>query len=116
MAYDENTAERVRRILCGRRGLTERKMMGAICFMLSGHMCCGVMGTALMIRLGRGANERRQGGRHVRPMEIAGRRMTGFVLVDPDGFQTEAALAKWIQLGLDFVSTLPPKRTASKSH
>lgn len=77
-------------------------MMGAICFMSRGHMFCGVMGTALMARVGRDAYERMLTERHVRPMEIAGRRTTGFVLVDPDGFQTKAALARWIHL----VSTL----------
>jgi hypothetical protein len=115
MAYDEDTAERVRRALSGRRDLAARKMMGAICFMSSGHMCCGVTGSALMVRVGPDAYEQILAERHVRPMEIAGRRTAGFVLVDPDGFRTEAALARWIQRGLDFVSTLPPKRPAAKA-
>lgn len=115
MAFDEGTAERVRRIISGRRSLTEMKMMGAICFMSSGHMCCGVTGSSLMVRVGRDAYKRILAEQHVRPMAIAGRRTTGFVLVDPDGFQTEATLARWIEMGLDFVSALPPKGEASKT-
>jgi len=32
-----------------------------------------------------------------------------FVLVDPDGYRTEAALAKWVKRGVDSVSTVPAK-------
>lgn len=84
-------------------------MMGALCFMSGGHMRCGVMGSALMVRVGRDGYERVLAEPHVRPMEIAGKRTTGFVRVDSNGFRTDAALAKWIGLGLAFISTLPQK-------
>src|SRR3546814_14055356 len=69
-----------------------------------------------MVRVGRDAYERTLTEPHVRPLEIGHRPATGFVLVDPDGFRNEAKLARWIQVGLDFVSTLPPKSSASRSH
>jgi len=37
------------------------------------------------------------------------RALGAFVLVDPDGYRTEAALAKWVKRGVDSVSTLPAK-------
>jgi hypothetical protein len=89
VAYDENTAERVRRVLSGRRDVVEKKMMGGICFMVGGSMCCGVTGSALMVRVGRGAYQRMFTQPHVRPMEFAGRRPTGFVLVDAGGYRTD---------------------------
>ena len=52
MAIDEKAAERVRRVLARRRGITEKKMMGALCFMAGGTMCCGITGSALMVRVG----------------------------------------------------------------
>jgi hypothetical protein len=33
MAYDEATAERVRKLLSGRRNVNEKRMMGGLCFM-----------------------------------------------------------------------------------
>ena len=42
MPYDEQLAERVRAVLAGQSGLTERKMFGGLCFMLAGNMCVGV--------------------------------------------------------------------------
>jgi hypothetical protein len=35
-------------------------------------------------------------------------------LVDAAGYRTEAALAKWIGRGLDFIATLPPKSSSSR--
>jgi len=47
-------------------------------------------------------------------MEFAGRRPTGMVLVDPEGFLTDKALTAWVQRGVDFASTLPGKKLAGK--
>lgn len=113
MAYDDKIADRIRRVLAGHPGLTERKMMGALCFMVNGHMCCGVTGAALMVRVGPDAYAEALNEPHVRPMEIGGRATAGFVLVDPAGVRTAATLSRWIQRGLDLASTLPPKRKAT---
>ena len=114
MAYDESTAERVRLVLAGRPDLAERHMMGALCFMVRGSMCCGVTGSALMVRVGREAYTQALHEPHVRPLELAGRRPTGFVLVDVAGYRSDSALATWVQRGIDFVSTLPAKKPAGK--
>ena len=53
MAYDEATAERVRKLLSGRRDVAEKKMMGGLCFMVKGAMCCSVSGQGgLLVRVG----------------------------------------------------------------
>ncbi|MFI5014527.1 MAG: TfoX/Sxy family protein [Hyphomicrobiales bacterium] len=114
MGYDANTTERVRRILSGRGDVVEKKMVGGLSFMVNGSMCCGLTGTAFMVRVGREACERALAEPHVRPMEFAGRALAGFVCVDPRGYRTDAALAKWVQRGIDFVSTLPAKKPASR--
>ena len=54
MAYDSNLADRVRSVLTGQDGLSERKMFGGITFLINGHMCCGVTGNDLVLRLGAG--------------------------------------------------------------
>lgn len=98
------TAERVRRILSNRTDVAEKRMVGGISFLVDGSMCCGVTGKALMIRVGAQAREGMLAEPHVRQMEFAGRALTGFVCVDPEGFRTEASLAGWVQRGIDFVS------------
>ena len=118
MAYDEKVADRVRWALGGRRNLVERKMMGGLCFMAGGNMCCCVTGSALMVRVGREGYEKALALAHVRPLEFGGRRPSGFVLVDPEGYRTAGMLKTWIEQGLDVAARLPkktPKKTAPKS-
>jgi hypothetical protein len=109
MAYDAEAAARVREALAGRPGVTEGRMVGGLAFLISGHMCCGVTGDALMVRVGPDDRDRVLAQEHVRPMELGGRRLGGFVCVEPPGYRTPDTLAAWIQRGLDFVSGLPPK-------
>lgn len=109
MGYDAETAGRVRLFFSGRDDVVEKKMVGGVSFIINGSMCCGVTGSSLMVRVGADDRERALAEPHVRPMEFAGRPLSGFVCVDPPGFLTNAALAAWIQRGLDFVSRLPAK-------
>jgi TfoX/Sxy family transcriptional regulator of competence genes len=51
VAYDEKLAARVRAALADRTDLSERKMFGGLTFMVAGHMCCGVNGDELIVRL-----------------------------------------------------------------
>jgi TfoX/Sxy family transcriptional regulator of competence genes len=105
MAFDEETAERVRKLLTGRRDVVEKKLMGGLCFMVKGGMCCSVSGKGgLLVRVGAHAHERMLCEPHVSPMEMGGRVMTGFVRVAPEGYRTDAALRKWIERGLDGVA------------
>ncbi len=111
MNYDPETAGRVRRVLSGCADVAEKKMVGGLSFLVNGNMCCGVTGTALMVRVGAEGREQALGEPHARPMEFAGRALSGFVCVDRAGFAADDALARWVQRGLDFVSGLPAKRT-----
>jgi hypothetical protein len=83
MGYDQATAERVRQILAGRGGVIEKRMVGGLSFMVNGSMCCGVTGTALLVRVGRDGRDHALAQPHVRAMELGGRSLAGFVLIDP---------------------------------
>ncbi len=109
MAYDERLASRVRRLLAAAGDVEERRMFGGIAFMLNGHMCCGVAGDDLMLRLGADQAQQALEEPHVRPMDFTGRPMKGFVYVDPQGSATDAKLRHWLRLAQEFVSTLPSK-------
>ncbi len=41
MAYDEGLLERLRDVLAEVPGVTEKKMFGGLCILVSGNMCCG---------------------------------------------------------------------------
>lgn len=52
MAFDERLAQRIREYLRERKDIEEKKMFGGLCFMVSGHMCCGIVDDKLMARVG----------------------------------------------------------------
>lgn len=110
MAYDQGLAARVRALLRG--PIVERRMMGGLCFMAGDHMCCGVLGNALMVRVGHNAAV---ADAHVRPFEIGGRRTAGFILVDQPGIRTPAGLKGWVERGLAVAASLPPKKSQGAS-
>jgi TfoX/Sxy family transcriptional regulator of competence genes len=109
MAYDEMLADRVRDIVATEPGLSERKMFGGLTFMLDGHMCCGIVGDRLMLRLGADLAEKALERPHVQPMDFTGRPMTGMVYVAPEGLRGKA-LRQWVEEAAEFVRALPPKR------
>ena len=107
MAYDDMTAKRVRRALAGRADVVEKRMVGGLSFIVNGSMCCGVTGSALMIRVGREGRELALRQPHVHPMELGGRHVAGFVCVEPAGYKTDATLKSWVQRGIDYISEIP---------
>lgn len=115
MSYDETTAERVRRILSRRRDVVEKKMFGGLCFMVNGGMCCGLTSAAFMVRVGPDRYDEALAQPHARPMDFTGRPLAGMVYVDAKGYRTDAALAKWVQRGVDFVSARPTKKPATRA-
>ena len=115
MAYDEKTAERVRKLLSKRRDVVEKKLMGGLCFMVAGGMCCSVSGRGgLLIRVRPDTQEQTLREPHVQPMEMRGRTMTGFVRVAPEGHRTDAALTAWVQRGLDAAAARSAKPSRAR--
>ena len=109
MAYDEDLAERVRDVLRADPALSERKMFGGLCLMLGGHMCCGVVGSDLMLRLGEEGAEAALRKPHVRPMDFTGRPMSTMVYVGPEGLGGRA-LRTWVEKAAAYARSLPPRR------
>ncbi len=109
MAFDERLAERIRRVVDDNRRITERKMFGGLAFMRDGHMFVGILGQALMARIGPDDYEGALLEPHVRKMDFTGKPMKGYVFVDPPGFESDAALGGWVQRCARFVASLPPK-------
>lgn len=89
-------------------------MFGGVCFMVRGHMCCGVTGSSLMVRLAPDEADALADHPYVRPMDFTGRPMRGFLFVDADGLTTPSALRAWVERTIRFAATKPIKRPATK--
>ena len=107
MAYDEGVAQRVREALIDQSDVVEKKMFGGLAFMVRGHMCCGVVGGELMVRVGPEGYEGALSQKHARQMDFTGKPMKGFVYVAPAGFEDDGDLKSWVDRALGFVTSLP---------
>lgn len=108
MAYNLKLAERIRSQLDG-VPFVEKKMFGGVGFLLNGNMACGVNKDNLLVRVDPEKHGALLKKPHAKPFDLTGKPMKGWLLVEADGCKTEKQLSTWIQEGVEFASTLPPK-------
>jgi TfoX/Sxy family transcriptional regulator of competence genes len=107
VAYDEELDARLEQMAVA-WGATRKKMFGGTCYLLGGHMLAGVYRESLIVRLGRDAGAEALERPGVRPFDITGSPMAGWVMVDADALD-DAALEDWLEQAREFVVTLPAK-------
>jgi TfoX N-terminal domain len=116
VAYDEELAQRIRALVAGEAGMTEKKMFGGLAFLIRGHMAISASG---------------QGGVlvHVHPERtgdlvattaatvavMQGREMPGWLRVSADDCATDSDLSPWVEIGIGHARSLPPKKPAGKT-
>lgn len=117
MPYDEKLAERISTILKGKRGLVQKKMFGGIAYMLKDKMFVGIAKNELMVRVLDEKYDEYLKKPNVRLMDFTGRPLRGFLYIDSPGFKTDKQLAKWIDVGIEYVMKSPSKKkkTAMKT-
>ena len=106
---DEALIARIRPLLAGREGYSERKMFGGVCFMIGGNMCAGTWKGALIVRLDRRDHAATLAEPHTGPADMNGRVMKGWALVEPAGIATESDLKSWVDRAAAHAATLPAK-------
>jgi len=109
MAYDLGLAQRIRELLEEEKGSAEKKMFGGVCFLFYGNMACGILNDDLIVRVGPDGYTEALEKPHTRQFDITGRVMKGWVMVSPDGYESDRALDGWVRKGLDFSLSLLPK-------
>ena len=110
MVYDESLATRIKALLRGKKGIVEKKMFGGVAFLLNGNMAVGVNKENLIVRVDANEHDRLLAKKYTRTFDLSGGRpMKGWLLVAPDGVRTAKKLNTWVQLGVDYASSLPRK-------
>jgi hypothetical protein len=84
-------------------------MFGGLAFLVQGNMACGVRGEDLIVRLAADAAESVQDEPGVRPFDLTGRPMKGWLLVGGDGHAEDDDLRRWVDRGVAYAASLPPK-------
>ena len=109
MAYNEELAQRVRTLMENKPTFAEKKMFGGLCFLLQGHMACGVLNDELIIRVAPKDYEDSLQLPNTRKFTVMGQTLKDSVMVSSEGYDSNENLSEWIERGSTFTMTLPPK-------
>ncbi len=111
MAYDEELAERIRGMIDGTPGITEKKMFGGLAFLVGGNMAIAASGEGgIMVRTEPDETDTLLAGSNARVVEMRGREMRGWLRVDSEDLQSEDDLRRWVTTGVTYARSLPAKR------
>ncbi len=111
MATDEFELDRMRVILQEQKiKWTEKRMFGGNCFMVDDKMCFGTYKGGLMVRIEPDEADVLTQRLGASQMIHGGRKMTGYLRIEPEGYDTDEDLYFWIEKCLAF----NPKAKASK--
>lgn len=109
MAYDTELAARIQKLLAKRDGIIEKRMFGGTAFMLNGNMACGVNKNDLIVRIDPDDTTEALAQKGVKPFDLTGRPMKGWIVVTGATVKDAAALRKWVNRGLKYAGSLPAK-------
>jgi TfoX/Sxy family transcriptional regulator of competence genes len=110
VAYDAELADRIRKVVGGERGLSEKRMFGGLAFLIDEKMAVSASSKGgLLLRIDPTQTVSLVSEPHVRPVEMRGRAMDGWLRVDAEALETEDDLRHWVNHGVAYARSLPPK-------
>ena len=84
-------------------------MFGGLAFMYRGNMAVGVQQDSLMVRIAAEEHDAAVALPGVRQFDLTGRPIKGWIVVEGDALAEDEQLAYWIERGLEYAGSLPPK-------
>ncbi len=110
MAYDEDLADRIRSAIQDPTDVTEKRMFGGLAFLVNGNMAVSASGQGgLLLRVDPGETDALVREDGATRFEMRGRAMNGWLRVDPTATASDEELQRWVQVGLTYAGSLPPK-------
>jgi TfoX/Sxy family transcriptional regulator of competence genes len=111
VAYDEDLANRIRELVAGEDGVTERKMFGGLAFLIGGHMSVSASGRGgILLHVDPADTDGLLAKPHAHPFEMRGRVMDGWLRVEAEGLTSRRQLERWVARGVAHARSLPPKQ------
>jgi hypothetical protein len=110
VAYDEDLADRIRALLATDHDVVEKKMFGGLAFLIGGNMSVSASGQGgMLLRCDPEETEVLVREEHAEPFVMRGKAMDGWLRIDPDGVRTDDDLRRWVDVGVGYARSLPPK-------
>jgi hypothetical protein len=111
MAYDEVLAERIRELVDGEPGLTEKKMFGGLAFLVGGNMAVSASGQGgVLVRVDPAESDGLVDTTSAEVAVMRDRPMSGWLRVAAEDVRSQDQLARWVSLGVAYAGSLPVKR------
>ena len=110
MAYNPELERQIDLIALAWAGIEKKKMFGGLCYLIRGHIAFGIHRDELIVRLG--CEQKTSDAlcrAHIRPFDVTGKPMRGWIMVSPAGWQDEAELDYWLREGRTCAEELPAK-------
>ena len=109
MAFDAELAGRIRALL-GDRATEEKKVFGGLAFMIGGNMAVAASSNGgIIVRVDPAEGPDLAATTPAELMEMRGKTMAGWLRVSHEHVVDDAALARWVERGAAYASSLPPK-------
>ena len=107
--YGPGLAARLDDIMAGMLDTEVTRMFGGYGFLMNGHMCAGIWNNMLVMRISTDERYAIDGEPHVRPMDLTGRVIKGWAMIEPEGATEDADLRRYADMAILFCAALPPK-------
>jgi hypothetical protein len=115
MVFDEDLAVRIRELVRGEAGLTEKRMFGGLAFLIGGNMAISASGQGgVLVRVDPARTDELASRPHAEVAVMRGQAMQGWLRVDPEGVRTKALLQRWVHEGVAYARALPEKPSGSR--
>ena len=109
MAYDEELAHRIRAVLAGVPGVSEKRMFGGLGFLVNGNLAASASSRGgMLLRVDPAETDALTADPHAERAVMRGRPMDGWLRVAVADLSDEA-IDGWIARSVDYALSLPPK-------
>jgi TfoX/Sxy family transcriptional regulator of competence genes len=110
VAFDEELGGRIRELLAGERGVSEKRMFGGLAFLVRGNMAIAASGQGgALVRCDPHETDALVARTNAETMVMRGREMQGWLRVAAEHLGTKRQLANWVAIGAAYAKRLPPK-------
>lgn len=111
MAYDEELAARIRKLVAAQAGVTEQRMFGGLAFLVNGNMAVAASGQGgLLVRVDPAESPQLVETTPATEMEMRGKTMAGWLRLASPDVEANDELTRWVDRGVAFAGSLPVKR------